>query len=113
MSAIAIFRQLPREAGSNGTEARSRRLHSGGKKSEPLVSAGTSDALVHQELDIGPAIFSSPGSTLVGGGGVALTHCARRGNAANWNTTVLKQIGDHCLSALLAQHLIAGSGAHR
>jgi hypothetical protein len=68
---MAIFRQLPREAGPNGTEARTQRLHSEGKKSEPLVfaAAGTSDALVHQELD-------------VGGDGVAHAHRARRGNAA-------------------------------
>src|SRR5271156_747675 len=73
-----------------------------GKKNEPLVSAGASDALVHQELDLGPAIFTSPGRSLVGGGGVALTHCARSDNATNWNATVLKQICNHRLSAFLA-----------
>ena len=53
---------------------RSRPPPIGGKKNEPLVSDGASDALVHQKFDLGPAIFTSPGRSLVGGGRVALTH---------------------------------------
>src|ERR1700688_1239136 len=83
------------------------------KNSQPLVCGGGNDALVHQQLDLDPAIFASPGRSLVGGCGVGLTHCARGGNATNRNATILKQIGDHCLGAFLAQHLIAGSGPYR
>jgi hypothetical protein len=54
-----------------------------------------------------------PRTSLVGGCGVGLAHCARRDNATNWNAGLLKQIGNHCLSAFLAQHLIAGSSTHR
>ena len=79
----------------------------------PLDSAGGNDTLVHQHLDLCPAIFAPPGDSLVRGCGVGLTHCARRDQATNWNATFLKQIGDDGLSAFLAQHLIAGSGAHR
>ena len=62
-----------------------------GKEIRLLVFAtAASDALVHQELYFGPAIFAPPRSSLVGGRGVALTHCARRDYAANWNAALLK-----------------------
>jgi hypothetical protein len=78
-----------------------------------FAAAGTSDALVHQKLDVGPAIFGSPGSSLVGGDGLLSPNAPGANNAANWNAAVVNQIGGHCLSAFLAQHLVAGSGAHR
>ena len=49
-----------------------------GKEIRRLVfAAAASDTLVHQELDLGPAIFAPPRGTLIGSRRVALTHCAR------------------------------------
>ena len=46
-------------------------------KNFPLVFAAASDALVHEEFDLGPAIFAAPRRALVGSRRVGLTHCAR------------------------------------
>src|ERR1700758_4606611 len=81
------------------------------KISEKYLLAG--HTLVHKKPKIDPAVFGSPAGRLVRCCRIFLPHRARRNNILHLKVTFLEQIGDHGLSALLAELLVIFESASR
>src|SRR5580704_15858375 len=77
---------------------------------EKLLLAA-SDAFVDQQPKIDPAVFGPSFCALIRCCRIRHTHRTRRGNVLYRNVTVLKQIGNDGLSALLAELLVVFKSA--
>src|ERR1700739_172527 len=76
-------------------------------------SLATGNALVDQNFDLNPTVLSPPGLSLVRCRWSVFAHCPRCHDMPDRHATLLNQIGDHRLRAVLAQLCVHGSAARR